>query len=176
MMVSIQNIFMVLIIVLVNEVQALEDGNIEIIETNIVKINRLDGSVSGTVFGPKGRFTKSRALVGWRAWYQFENHKKFQMNRNQVQLKSQDESQFLKNRIQIEDDHLSAILCQVHHIPNFKSQILLIFQRLHLQDRLRKHRQHPYRPRLNLVCRQIFMGQQNLPNLQDQIQLHHRIP
>ena len=49
---------------LVNEVHAIEDGNIEIIETNIVKINRLDGSVSGTVFGPKGRFANSRALIG----------------------------------------------------------------------------------------------------------------
>ena len=98
------------------------------------------------------------------------------MNRNQVQLKSQDEYQFLKNLIQIEDDHLSAIsTSQVHHIPNFKNQILLIFLRLHLQHRLRKHRQHHYRLRLNLVCRQIFMGQQNLLNLPDQIQLHHRI-
>ena len=44
--------------ILVNEVQAVEDGNIEVIESNIVKINRLDGSVSGTVFGPKGRFPK----------------------------------------------------------------------------------------------------------------------
>lgn len=61
-----QNIFIVLIILLVNEVQAIEDGNIEIIETNIVKINRLDGSVSGTVFGPKGRFTNSHALIGWK--------------------------------------------------------------------------------------------------------------
>ena len=59
-----QNIFMVLIIHLVNEVQAIEDGNIEIIETNIVKINRLDGSVSGTVFGPKGRFKNSHTLIG----------------------------------------------------------------------------------------------------------------
>ena len=61
-----QNIFIVLIILLVNEVQAIEDGNIEIIETNIVKINRLDGSVSGTVFGPKGRFTNSHSLSGWK--------------------------------------------------------------------------------------------------------------
>ena len=61
-----QNIFIVLIILLVNEVQAIEDGNIEIIETNIVKINRLDGSVSGTVFGPKGRFTNSHGLIGWK--------------------------------------------------------------------------------------------------------------
>ena len=97
------------------------------------------------------------------------------MSRNQVQLKSHDESQFLKNQIRIEDDHLSAISSQVHHIPNFKNQILSIFQRLHLQHRLRKHRQHHYRPRLNLVCRQTFMGQQNLQNLHVQIQLHQRI-
>ena len=59
-----QKIFMVLNNFLVNEVHAIEDGNIEIIETNIVKINRLDGSVSGTVFGPKGGFENSHALIG----------------------------------------------------------------------------------------------------------------
>ena len=59
-----QKIFMALNNFLVNEVHAIEDGNIEIIETNIVKINRLDGSVSGTVFGPKGRFANSCPLIG----------------------------------------------------------------------------------------------------------------